>query len=287
MRADRTDAANDCAQVFSHIITDRFSETNLDAQNYANERIEFCTEEQLSRNVASSWTVYRRSIGKDKSRIVEEIDGKLCCSCHKDINSGEPCRHIQCVLCGSFRRQQFNDHWLRATDVEVCSRVITTNPTINPLIDTNDDKDDEEEASHLHDGVGIFVQDFAVITQLSQDTNIDNKEMGSSDSDLPGSDLPLHSMYAQTKMKKKKKPSSTEKYNSIRAEGELLANIASADSLEQFNKLLTLLLLRYVRANLQNKSGKELKEAASTYLDITEFDQNIDILPSSGMRTEG
>jgi len=57
VRADRTDAANDCAQFFSHIITDRFSETNLDAQNYANERIEFCTEEQLSRNVASSWTV--------------------------------------------------------------------------------------------------------------------------------------------------------------------------------------------------------------------------------------
>ena len=168
--------------------------------------------------------------------------------------------------------------------------MITTNPTINPLIDNNDDeddKDDEEEASHLDDGAGVFVQDFAVITQLSQDTNIDDKEMGSPYSDLPHSDLPLHSMYAETEIKKKKKPSSTEKYNSIRAEGELLANIASADSLEQFNKLLTLLLLRYVRANLQNKSGKELKEAASTYLDITEFDQKIDILPSSGMRTEG
>ena len=102
VRANHTDAANDCAQVFSHIITDRFSETNLDAQNCANKRIEFCTEEQLSRNVASSWKVYQRSIGKDKSRIVEEIDGKLFCSCHKDINSGELCRHIQCVLCGSF-----------------------------------------------------------------------------------------------------------------------------------------------------------------------------------------
>jgi len=30
VRADRTDAANECAQVFSHIITDRFSETNLE-----------------------------------------------------------------------------------------------------------------------------------------------------------------------------------------------------------------------------------------------------------------
>jgi len=103
--------------------------------------------------------------------------------------------------------------------------------------------------------------------------------MGSLDSNLPA-----HAMYAQTKMKKKKKPSSTEMYNSIRSEGDILANIASVDSLEQFNKLLT--LLRYVRANLQNESGKELKEAAATYLDITNFDQNIDILPSSRMRTE-
>jgi len=162
--------------------------------------------------------------------------------------------------------------------------VITTNPTIHPLIDTNDDEDAEEEASHLNDGVGVFVQDFAVITQLTQDTNVDDNETGGSDSDLPQSDLPLQSTYAQTKMKKKKKPTSTGKYNSIRAEGKLLANIASADSLEQFNKLLT--LLRYVHANVQNKTGKELKEAASTYLDITEFDHNIDILPSSRMRTE-
>ena len=130
----------------------------------------------------------------------------------------------------------------------------------------------------MYDDDAVFPA--ALITQLSQETNIDDNEITS-----PDSNLPSHAMYAQTKMKKKKKPSSTEKHNSMRAEGELLANIASADSLEQFNKLLT--LLRYVRANLQNKSGKELKEAASTYLDITEFDQNIDILPSSGMRTEG
>ena len=130
----------------------------------------------------------------------------------------------------------------------------------------------------MYDDDAVFPA--ALITQLSQETNIDDNEITS-----PDSNLPSHAMYAQTKMKKKKKPSSTKKYNSIRAEGELLANIASADSLEQFNKLLT--LLRYVRANLQNKTGKELKEAASTYLDITEFDHNIDILPSSRMRTDG
>ena len=120
----------------------------------------------------------------------------------------------------------------------------------------------------MYDDDAVFPA--ALITQLSQETNIDDNKITS-----PDSNFPSHAMYAQTKMKKKKKPSSTKKYNSIRAEGELLANIASADSLEQFNKLLT--LLRYVRANLQNKTGKEMKEVAATYLDITNFDQNIDI----------
>ena len=161
VRADCTDAGNECAQVFSHIITDRFSETNLEAQNCANERIECLIEYQLTHSVTASWSIYRRSIGKDKSRIVEEINGKLFCSCHKDINSGEPCRHIQCIICDSFQRQQFNDHWLRVTNVEVCCRMITTYPTSNMLIENNND---EEEASDQDDGVGVFVQDFGLIT---------------------------------------------------------------------------------------------------------------------------
>ena len=64
--------------------------------------------------------VFRRSVGRSKSRIVEDIGGKLFCSCHVDVNSGEPCRHIQCILGGCFKKQQFNDHWLRATAVDVC-----------------------------------------------------------------------------------------------------------------------------------------------------------------------
>ena len=67
-----------------------------------------------------SWVVFRRSIGRSKSRFVEDIGGNLFCSCHVDVNFGEPCRHIQCVLGGCFKKQQFNDHWLRATDVDVC-----------------------------------------------------------------------------------------------------------------------------------------------------------------------
>ena len=46
-------------------------------------------------------------------------------------------------------------------------------------------------------------------------------------------------------------------------------------------------LLRYVRANLQNKSGEELKAAAASYLNISNVDPDSEIFPSSRMRTEG
>ena len=98
VRDERSDAANECSDFFSHKITDRFSETNLEAQNYSNDALGNLTDEQLARGVTGSWKVYHRSIGDSKSRIVEEIDGKWFCSCHMDINTGEPCRHIQCVL---------------------------------------------------------------------------------------------------------------------------------------------------------------------------------------------
>jgi len=47
------------------------------------------------------------------------------------------------------------------------------------------------------------------------------------------------------------------------------------------------MLLRYVRANLQNKSGEELKAAAASYLNITNIDTSTESFPSSRMRTEG
>ena len=112
VRTNRTDAANECAQVFSHIITDLSSDTNLEAQNYTNKRIEGVTEDQISRGVNASWLVYRRLVDKETSRIVEEIGGKLFYSCHVGVNSGEPRHHIQCILYGSFQRDQFNDHLL-------------------------------------------------------------------------------------------------------------------------------------------------------------------------------
>ena len=38
IRDERSDAANECGEIFSHKITQRFPETNLEAQNYANEK---------------------------------------------------------------------------------------------------------------------------------------------------------------------------------------------------------------------------------------------------------
>ena len=42
--------------------------------------------------------------------------------------------------------------------------MISANPTSNLMIETNND---EEDASDHDDGVCVFVQDFALITQLS------------------------------------------------------------------------------------------------------------------------
>jgi len=74
--------------------------------------------------------------------------------------------------------------------------------------------------------------------------------------------------YAISK-KKDKMLSVIEMYNNIRGEGELIANIALSDTLKTYHNIMT--LLRYVRANIKNKSGYKLKEAATTYLDITGF----------------
>ena len=50
---------------------------------------------------------------------------------------------------------------------------------------------------------------------------------------------------------------STKMYNTILAGGRHLANIASSDNMETYNKLL--MVLRYIRANIQNKYGEEMK----------------------------
>ena len=43
----------------------------------------------------------------------------------------------------------------------------------------------------------------------------------------------------------------------------------------------------YMRENIQNKSGSKIKEAAATYLGVTDFNTITKILPSSINSTEG
>ena len=168
-----------------------------------------------------------------------------------------------------FQIEQFNDHWLRATNVDVCDRI-----SGRPILDdaASGPIDERYECGNI----------LPFVTQLSQDSSTLDEEVGSPDN-IP--QVSILGRQSHTKITKKKLPSSTDKYNNIRAEGEHLANIASSDSHEQYNKLLT--LMPYIRANLQNQSGEELKEAASTYLNITSIDSETNILPSSRMRTEG
>jgi len=72
--------------------------------------------------------------------------------------------------------------------------------------------------------------------QLSQESNAEEKEIGG-----PDFNGKSDAIYPHSKKKKKKNSSSTDTYNLIRAEGKHLATIASSDSQEQFNTLLTLL----------------------------------------------
>ena len=74
-------------------------------------------------------------------------------------------------------------------------------------------------------------------------------------------------------------------YTTILSEGQHLSNIASSDNRENYKKILT--VMRYMRANIQNKSGPKMKEAAATYLGVTNFNQNTKILPYSRNRPEG
>ena len=127
-----------------------------------------------------SWVVFRRSVGQSKSRIVEDIGGKLFCSCHVDVNFGEPCRHIQCVHGGCFKKQQFNDHWLRATSIDVCD-CFSVDHLSNQASCENVDVC--YTVDKLSAPVGDFIggNDVPRVTQLTQDSNTLGGDEGSPD----------------------------------------------------------------------------------------------------------
>ena len=139
LKSARSDAANQCAQVFSEDTTEKFELANQDAQDYVCVEIGTLSEEQIQRGVSRAHSVSRRvHVGTNPPppRIVEEINGIKYCSCLKDKNSGCPDKHIQCVLGGAFVKEQFNPHWKLATDVEEAEVVIA--PTNNNAMEDND-----------------------------------------------------------------------------------------------------------------------------------------------------
>jgi len=123
---------------------------------------------------------------------------------------------------------------------------------------------EENEMDHLG-------SDLTCVTQSSQDEMEDNRDRF----DQPGTAVVKYA----TSKKKGKKLSSVEMYNNIRGESELIANIVSSDGLETYHKIMT--LLRYDRANIHNKTGHKLKEAAATYMHVTDFGSSTKIIPSS------
>ena len=94
-------------------------------------------------------------------RIVEEINGVLYCGCLEDINSGLPCRHIQCVKGCAFSLNQFHPHWHRIESVDICSTVPCESH--NALSITNSSIE-PSNTDQLADAQGVFVQDFASLT---------------------------------------------------------------------------------------------------------------------------
>ena len=190
LKSARSDAANQCAQVFSEDTTEKFEVANQSAQDYVCTEISPLSEEQIRRGVTKAHSVSRRvQIGTNSypPRIVEEINGVKYCSCLKDKNSGRPDKHIQCVLGGAFVEKQFSPHWKLATDVEEAEVVLApTNMNameeddncINP--DGVDDADSMltgfnkdlfggiDAADHVpNDGVGVFAVPLAAATMTS------------------------------------------------------------------------------------------------------------------------
>ncbi len=249
----RSDPAKECALEFSHKITENFEITNQNSQNYEYTELSL-TPNLIARGITLAHSVSRRGLLATATEIpppprtVYEINGIKYCACLEDVNKGEPCRHIQCILGGKFVSAQFNQHFSIATDVPVASRVkYITEQDAQLQLDEHDDSMDTGDDVAQMDGVGTFIigqEDSSVI-------------------DLPSQSLSQVTRHAP---KKTKKLTSMEKYNVILNEAKVLASIVSADKSTLFSKAKT--ILKFVRTNIQNMGGEEIKAATSDYLGI-------------------
>ena len=264
----RSDAANCCAKVFSHKVTEKFEVTNQQAQNYIAHKMSMLSPDQIMRGVTIAHKVTRR-VAKDPSnipplRIVEEIDGIKYCSCCEALNSGQPDRHIQCVLGGAFVENQFHQHFKITKDIEVDevdTPSLSQTQEITPL---------QARVGDVYD-VELSPSDNVADMRNDMEGDVDNTPTFGSTT--LSEDLPLQSQSDVRRPQfKKKKLESSEKYNGILEEARQIANIASQDTDTSYNKIIN--LLRYIRTNMQNEGEEELKVATADYRGFKTSEEN-------------
>ena len=286
----RTKAAQECAMKCSVKVVENFIKTNLEAQEYSFEEMAVLSDEQLARGVTKAYVVYLKCQDRNtqplRVRVVEFKDGVYYCMwCKKDINSGQPCKHIQRVCDFEFNESQFHDHW-KLFDTEVKSI---------PAVSCADSTSQATGIASLDDTVDIANDDFhsdepegKVGTADLHTAATDNVQVGG---DGTGEFVPEFVanplMQAKPYRAQKAKPlSSVAMHNTILDKSKRLASIASGNT-ETYKKLLP--VLDYMIANIQNLGEKELKGAAASYLDLkqaTTIDHS-HILPSIKKRNEG
>ena len=263
LKSARSDAANQCAQVFSEDTTEKFELANQDAQDYVCVEIGTLSEEQIQRGVSRAHSVSRRvHVGTNPPppRIVEEINGIKYCSCLKDKNSGRPDKHIQCVLGGAFVKEQFNPHWKVATDVEEAEVVI------HPSLENAMEVDMDEKGGVNIDTMSSMGIDEELFGTINDDDDIPNDGVGVFAVPLAAATMEATVSTVRRAVPRKKKMDSTQKYRALLQESQHLANIVSQENEEVYNKTMT--LLKYIKTNIQNSSGEELTMAAADYLGV-------------------
>ena len=287
--SQRTLAANQCAKVCSNKVVEQFLTTNLEAQEYWFEENPTLTNDQLARGVESAYTIYLKAmnIADQPARLVEKINGIYHCKwCMKDINSGQPCKHIQRVCDFEFRPEQFHDHWKLANNEVVWLPAVPRQPAAQGVLDTDANFDfgvgeqsdeevymKEEGTSSLEavddgkpqaggDGVGEFVKEYAPRPLEPKEAKCFRRE------------------------NTKKQKNSVDMHNDLMAKATQLARIG-AKSRDTYEKLST--ILSYMIANVQNQGQEELKEATASYLNLTPTgnDGLFNIQPSTMKRGVG
>ena len=267
LSSQRAFSANQCAQVCSNKVVEQFITANLEAQEYSYEENPTLTDDQIARGVESAYTLHLKgmNIADQPARLVEKINGIYYCKrCMKDINSGQPCKHIQRVCDFEFRPEQFHDHWKRGNNEVVWLPAVPRQPAAQGMLDTDDDFD--FGVGEQSDEEVYMKQDGSSGLEAVDDGNIQAGGDGVGEFVKEYVPQPLEAKRFRGENTKKKEKNSAQMYNDLLGKGTQLARIGAANR-KTYEKLST--ILSYMVANVQNQGQEELKEAAASYLNLT------------------